>query len=555
MASEGLTEVDFTCPVCFDFFVNPVLLPCSHSICSDCIKAFWESRGIQECPMCREISTVNDPTLNLALKNMCEIFQQERSQRSSSGDENVCSAHKEKLNLFCLNDQQPICLVCRDSKLHTDHSFCPIDEAVSNNKDKLKAILEDLREKMGIYDNFKQTLDQTADHNKVQTQETEEKISKEFEELREILRNEEVARITVLREEEKQKSQMIKDKTGKTSKQIVSLRCAMRDVEKQMKADDDSFLQNFKSTLERAQFSLPDPGNVSDLLINTQEYLNDLRLTVVQKIDNTRGDPSVRGGQNFRRGHNSRGGPSVRGDPNSRGGPSVRGDPNSRGGFKGDHTSRGGHNFRGGPSNRGGHNFKEDPSNRGDPSFKEDPSFREDPSFKEGPIYRGGHNFRGGPSNRGDPSFRGGHNFKEDSSNRGDPSFKEDPSFREDPNFKEGPIYRGGHNFRGGPSNRGDPSFRGGHNFKEDPSNRGDPSFKEDPSFRGPTILGETPISEGTTGATVLGERINTEGAGITEGPTITRGPKLQRGRRSSRGAPEGDKYIKIIQISKNMLH
>lgn len=134
MASEGFTEVDFTCPVCFDFFVNPVLLPCSHSICSDCIQAFWESKGIKECPMCREISTLNDLTLNLALKNMCEIFQQERSQRSSSGGENVCSAHKEKLNLFCLDDQQPICLVCRDSKLHTDHSFCPIDEAVTNNK-------------------------------------------------------------------------------------------------------------------------------------------------------------------------------------------------------------------------------------------------------------------------------------------------------------------------------------------------------------------------------------------------------------------------------------
>lgn len=82
-----------------------------------------------------------------------------------------------------------------------------------------------------------------AVHFKVQAQDTEEKISKEFEELREILRNEEVARITVLREEEKLKSQMIKEKTEKTSKQIVSLKCAIRDVEEQMNAEDDSFLQ------------------------------------------------------------------------------------------------------------------------------------------------------------------------------------------------------------------------------------------------------------------------------------------------------------------------
>ncbi|XP_058613465.1 E3 ubiquitin-protein ligase TRIM35-like [Onychostoma macrolepis] len=466
MASEAFTEVDFTCPVCFDFFINPVLLPCTHSICSNCIQAFWESKGIQECPMCRDISTVNVPTLNLALKNMCETFQQERSQRSSSGGEAVCSAHKEKLKLFCLDDQQAVCLVCRDSKLHTDHTFCPIDEAVITNKEKLKAVLKHLQEKMGIFDNFKQTLDQTADINKVQTQDTEEKISKEFEELREILRNEEVARITVLREEQNQKSQMIKEKTEKTSKRIVSLKCAIRDVEEQMKADDDSFLQNFKSTLQRAQFSLPGPGNVSDLLINTQEYLSDLRLSVLQKIDSSKGDPSVRGGHNIRRGQSSKVGPSVRGDTTS------------RGGFKGDPTSRGGLNFRGGPSNRGdrslrgGHNFKEDPNNRGDSSFRGDPSFKEDPTS------RGGLNFRGGPSNRGDRSFRGGHNFKEDPNNRGDSSFRGDPSFKEDP------TSRGGQNFRGGPSNRGDPSFRGGHNFKEDPNNRGDSSFRGDHNFK-----------------------------------------------------------------------
>ncbi|XP_052444055.1 E3 ubiquitin-protein ligase TRIM35-like [Carassius gibelio] len=390
MASEGFTEVDFTCPVCFDFFINPVVLNCSHSICSNCIQAFWGSKGIRECPMCREISTVNDPPLNLALKNLCETFQQERSQGPSSGAEAVCSAHREKLKLFCLDDQQAVCLVCRDSKLHTDHSFCPIDEAVHNNKEKLKAVLENLREKMGMFDNFKQTLDRTADINKVHTEEAEEKIKMEFEELREILRNEEVARITVLREEEKQKSQMIKEKTGKTSKQIVSLKCAIRDVEQQMKTEDDSFLQNFKSTLQRSQFSLPDPGNVADLLINTQEYLSDLRLTVLQKIDSSRGEPSVRGAQTNRRG-NSRAGPSVRGDPTFRGGqnPSIRGDAS----FKEDPTSRGGqhfkrgHNPRGDPSFRGGQNFKEDhrATVLGENIDSEGPGITEGPLIAMGP--------------------------------------------------------------------------------------------------------------------------------------------------------------------------
>lgn len=41
----------------------------------------------------------------------------------------VCSLHNEKLNLFCLDDQQTVCLVCRDSRKHTNHQFSPIEEA------------------------------------------------------------------------------------------------------------------------------------------------------------------------------------------------------------------------------------------------------------------------------------------------------------------------------------------------------------------------------------------------------------------------------------------
>lgn len=55
--------------------------------------------------------------------------------------------------------------------------------------------------------------------------------------------NEKEARITALREEEKLKSQKIMEKTEKTSKQIVSLTWTIRDMEEQMKAEDDAFLK------------------------------------------------------------------------------------------------------------------------------------------------------------------------------------------------------------------------------------------------------------------------------------------------------------------------
>ena len=75
-----------------------------------------------------------DPPLNLALRNLCESFLQERSQRASAGSEVLCSLHKEKLKLYCLQDKQPVCLVCRDSRKHKNHDCRPIDEAAQDHK-------------------------------------------------------------------------------------------------------------------------------------------------------------------------------------------------------------------------------------------------------------------------------------------------------------------------------------------------------------------------------------------------------------------------------------
>ena len=134
MASKSFSEEDLSCPVCCEIFKDPVLLRCSHSVCKDCLERFWETKGSRECPVCRRRSSIDEPPTNLALKNLCESFLQERSQRSSAESGNICSDHTEKLKLFCLDDLQPVCLVCRDSKKHTNHKFLPLQEAALDYK-------------------------------------------------------------------------------------------------------------------------------------------------------------------------------------------------------------------------------------------------------------------------------------------------------------------------------------------------------------------------------------------------------------------------------------
>ncbi|XP_053536647.1 E3 ubiquitin-protein ligase TRIM35 [Ictalurus punctatus] len=286
MASK-FSEEDFSCPVCCEIFTDPVVLLCSHSVCKVCLQKFWETKGSRECPVCRRKSSMENPPSNLALKNLCETFLQERSQRSSSASETVCSLHSEKLKLFCLDDQQPVCVVCQTSKIHTNHKFCPIDEALTDRKEEMKTALKPLQEKLKIFKDCKLNWSQTAEHIKIQAQHTERQIKEEFEKLHQVLRDEEAARIAALREEEEQKSQMMKEKIEKLSRDISSLSDTIRGVEEEMRAEDASFLQNYKATVRRAQCTLQHPEVLSGPLIHVAKHLDNLKFRVWEKMQDT----------------------------------------------------------------------------------------------------------------------------------------------------------------------------------------------------------------------------------------------------------------------------
>ncbi|XP_060784637.1 E3 ubiquitin-protein ligase TRIM39-like [Neoarius graeffei] len=286
MAST-FSEEDFSCPVCGEIFKDPVVLHCSHSVCKVCLHQFWETKGSRECPVCRRQSPVHEPPINLALKNLCEIFLQERSPRSSSESEAVCSLHSEKLKLFCLDDQQLVCLVCRDSRKHTNHKLCTIDEAVTDCKEELTTALKHLQEKLKVFKDCKLNWSKTAEHIKIQAQHTKCQIKEEFAKLHRNLRDEETVRITALRDEEEQKSQMMKEKIEKLSKDISSLSDTIKAIEEEMRAEDISLLQNYKDIVKRAQCTLQHPEELSGALIHVAKHLANLQFRVWEKMHDT----------------------------------------------------------------------------------------------------------------------------------------------------------------------------------------------------------------------------------------------------------------------------
>lgn len=138
----SLPEVDLSCPICCDIFTEPVVLKCSHSFCAPCLQQYWRSGLSRDCPLCRRES-MDEPVPSLTLRNLCESYVEDREEgealRDAAGDlycdpGDMCPLHGERLKLFCVRDQEPICVVCHTSRKHKQHECCPVSEAVLDVK-------------------------------------------------------------------------------------------------------------------------------------------------------------------------------------------------------------------------------------------------------------------------------------------------------------------------------------------------------------------------------------------------------------------------------------
>ncbi|KAI1887067.1 hypothetical protein AGOR_G00202310 [Albula goreensis] len=275
-------EEELCCSVCCDTFRDPVVLECSHSFCNDCLQRCWKEKRYRECPICRRKSSVPKPPVNLALKNIVELYLK---QKSAQNNEVNCRLHGQKLLLYCEDDEEPLCVVCQTSKKHRTHQLCPSEEAALEQKRELKNVLAPIKENLQLFIEVKQQFEKTEKHIKAQVQLTELRIKGEFLKLRNFLQDEEGASLDALRKEGDEKSQLMKDKIESITRHISTLSDKIAAIEKVIEGEDVLILKAYKDTKRRAQCTLQEPEpHPSGALIDMAKHLGNLKYKVWEKM-------------------------------------------------------------------------------------------------------------------------------------------------------------------------------------------------------------------------------------------------------------------------------
>ncbi|XP_065272144.1 zinc finger protein RFP-like [Emys orbicularis] len=301
---ESLQE-EATCPVCLEYFTEPVSLECGHNFCRACISQCWEGFDTAaSCPQCRETVQQRNLRLNRQLANVVEIAKRLSLQAAKgAGGDGVCGEHQEALKLFCEEDQTPICVICRESRGHRAHRVIPIQEATQEYKEKIQAHLKTLKEEREKLLGFKVTGEKRSQEYLKQTENERQKIVSEFQQLRQFLEEQERLLLAQLEKLDEAIVKIQNENVSKLSELISRLSELISELEGKCQKPASEFLQDVRSTLsrcEKGKFQQPEEispeleervSGFSQQTIVLSETLRKFKDTLPSALETKRGKP------------------------------------------------------------------------------------------------------------------------------------------------------------------------------------------------------------------------------------------------------------------------
>ncbi|XP_032409849.1 E3 ubiquitin-protein ligase TRIM39 [Xiphophorus hellerii] len=280
----GTVSEPLKCPVCQDFFTEPVTLQCGHNFCLTCIRAVWETDESTEgpffCPECQmflppnltlDINTslqekVKDFTTNqqpaaaetdstaasspiihcdhciekpcVAIQtcltcdaSLCQAHAQLHQQRSALREHTLvdvtkdplslkCREHRDELKLFCMEEKIPVCCLCVLVGVHKHHKASQLHEASADFRSMLVANMNNLLKRRGEAEHTIKDLESLYTQTVKSAADFREKISDKYSRIRVVLDADERLMMQIIDAEEAYMTDWLEAQRGITETQI-----------------------------------------------------------------------------------------------------------------------------------------------------------------------------------------------------------------------------------------------------------------------------------------------------------------------------------------------
>ncbi|XP_072406115.1 zinc-binding protein A33-like [Chiloscyllium punctatum] len=267
----SLTE-EAICPICLDFFTDPVTLDCGHNFCRSCITQSWEKQEINSCPECRQEFPDRNLRGNRALANLAEKARKLKVNPQEKERKHHCEEHQEELKLFCETDKKLICEICRDSPEHKSHNFIPVKEAVGIYKDRVKSSLDSLTGKKSAALEIEQQQKQKISQIQEESSSLQTHIKSEFTKMHQMLTEKEQSLLRDLREQEENILKPMEEHLQEIQGNLNSIQEKLSKLEKQLEHTDGVIFLKEQTSRKRRISEEFNMLSLTDGILSTQTF-------------------------------------------------------------------------------------------------------------------------------------------------------------------------------------------------------------------------------------------------------------------------------------------
>ncbi|XP_009818382.2 zinc finger protein RFP [Gavia stellata] len=243
-----------SCPICLEYFRDPVSIHCGHNFCRACITRCWEwSTANFSCPQCRETAPERIFRPSRELARVLEIAKRLSLQaaRGETVEEEGCERHREPLKVFCKDDEAFICVICRESRAHRSHTMLPVQDAVQEYKGQIQAHLQVLKEDRDKLLGFREAEMRRSWEYLEKTEAERQGVFSKFEGLRLFLEDHARHLLAQLGDLERDLEKTQEENITSLTKEISRLDTLIQEMEEKCQQPASKFLRDIRGTLSR----------------------------------------------------------------------------------------------------------------------------------------------------------------------------------------------------------------------------------------------------------------------------------------------------------------